>query len=783
MIIVVLTPVFYVLGAGIIQGDFAFWYTIEILLSLVTLSVVYALFINRTAFLPLKIIDRFLVESTSSGDLSRRLSISGGTEVSRLVKSINELLSKLEELMMKEKARCETLESVVEESTKALRLSEAKYKELIELANSIILKWDPEGKILWINKYGLDYFGFSEEEVIGRSIYDTFVPKTSIASGEIQKLIDEITQDGVQQYTSINENVKKDGTRVWIHWSSRPIKDEEGRLVAILSVGNDITAKIQMETIRDFELKKASVATKLYQQIISPNVSILDVLKLMIEEAICSTDSEFGIIGAAGTKDDEFAFYTFKEGNFLPLETKDMSNEKSSKMDLLGELKTIRPICKNSVSDDQKTCFSAINPNIRRFVAIPALTHGRLVGVILVFNKNENYDSEDLELLSEIGRYLALTIQRFMLEDKVHRELKEILTLFDSIDEPIYVADPFTYEVIFANKYLINLLGHSPIGKPCYTEFQGSDRPCNFCNNKLLFEKGTHKWVYYNPLLDKHYAITDKIIKWPDGRDVRFELAIDITDRVRLEKTLEEKILELQKYSERLEKIVQERTKALLEKERIATIGETALMVGHDLRNPLQTIRYSLYLMEKDLKDNTAIMAHINRIERSVQYMNKIVSDLQDLSKPMKIDPSRANLMNIIKESLSMVEVPYNVEVMIDVDPSAEGEVDSRLIKRALVNLIINAVQSMPKGGKMRLSAKMEGGFITFSIEDTGCGMSQDTMKRIFEPFYTNKSKGMGLGLKVVKRIVENHGGKIFIESEVGKGTKFELRIPQPLNI
>jgi len=121
-------------------------------------------------------------------------------------------------------------------------------------------------------------------------------------------------------------------------------------------------------------------------------------------------------------------------------------------------------------------------------------------------------------------------------------ERAQLLSLFDSIKEVVYVSDPATYEVLYVNNHFRALLDRDPVGRPCYREFQNRDEPCDFCNNPVLLDApGTpQRWEHHNPLLNRHYLTVDRIIQWPDGRDVRFELAIDITDRKRAEQEHEE---------------------------------------------------------------------------------------------------------------------------------------------------------------------------------------------------------------------------------------------------
>jgi len=253
-----------------------------------------------------------------------------------------------------------------------------------------------------------------------------------------------------------------------------------------------------------------------------------------------------------------------------------------------------------------------------------------------------------------------------------------------------------------------------------------------------------------------------------------------------LDRLVKERTAELEKYSKHLEDLVREKTEELREKERLAAIGEMALMVGHDLRIPLQVIMYSTYLAKGATSNPNSVKSsngapiteYLNRIDDAVSYMNKIVSDLQDLSRPMKVNKESVLLRSILEDALSQVTIPSNVEVIVDSDPSLTASVDAGLICRALVNIIINAVQAMPNGGKLKLYAGMEGGAISFSVSDTGPGIPDEIRGNLFRPFQTTKPKGVGLGLVVVKRIVDVLKGSIEIDSKPNEGTRFTIRIP-----
>jgi signal transduction histidine kinase len=131
-----------------------------------------------------------------------------------------------------------------------------------------------------------------------------------------------------------------------------------------------------------------------------------------------------------------------------------------------------------------------------------------------------------------------------------------------------------------------------------------------------------------------------------------------------------------------------------------------------------------------------------------------------------------------VEDMFKNISKPENVNLVLDVD-DVQAQLDPLLIARALSNLILNSIQAMPEGGTLTVKAKSKEDAIEFTVQDTGIGMTEEVKKRIFKPFYTTKSKGMGLGLTIVKHIVNLHNGTVEVESEPNKGTKTTIRIPQ----
>ncbi len=257
----------------------------------------------------------------------------------------------------------------------------------------------------------------------------------------------------------------------------------------------------------------------------------------------------------------------------------------------------------------------------------------------------------------------------------------------------------------------------------------------------------------------------------------------DITERKEAEEKLEE-------YRNNLEKLVEERTHQLKDSERLAAIGATAGMVGHDIRNPLQAIIGDVYLAKTELvsipesDEKKNVLDSLEGIEKNIDYINKIVADLQDFARPLNPHVEAADLKLIIEELLAQHSLPKNIKVTLKVEDEARKIVaDRTYINRIMYNLVNNGVQAMPKGGKLTLCVFKEANDTIITVKDTGVGIPEAAKDKLFTPMFTTKSKGQGFGLPVVKRMTEALRGTVTFESKEGEGTTFIVRLPKPKNI
>jgi len=265
---------------------------------------------------------------------------------------------------------------------------------------------------------------------------------------------------------------------------------------------------------------------------------------------------------------------------------------------------------------------------------------------------------------------------------------------------------------------------------------------------------------------------------------VALERCGDNAERLRLRK-------ELESYAQHLEHLVEERTRELRKAERLATVGEIAAAVGHDLSGPLQAMMNEIYVTKTKIGElspdrrrtleDSGLLRFLKRAESEVWYMTTIVSDLKDLTRPMELKPVEVSVRDVLDGVISGTEVPTNVKVSVrtgDEQNTPKVLVDIGSMKRVFMNLVNNAVQAMPEGGELQIRVSRDVEMAITSFRDTGIGIRDEHKRRLFEPLFTTKPGGIGLGLVICRRLVEANGGRIEVESEAGKGTTVVVRIP-----
>jgi signal transduction histidine kinase len=286
----------------------------------------------------------------------------------------------------------------------------------------------------------------------------------------------------------------------------------------------------------------------------------------------------------------------------------------------------------------------------------------------------------------------------------------------------------------------------------------------------------------------------------------------ELRTEIERRKTAEDNIRGL---NEELEQKVRKRTKQLLEaqeelvrKEKLATLGQLSGSVGHELRNPLGIMSNAVYYLETVMSGaDETVKEYLYIIRSEIVNSQRIITDLLDFSRVKTPQTQSITVNELIRQSLGKCTVPANVTLRLEIpDTLPAVKVDPLQIVQVFQNLITNAIQAMPDGGELNISARLMdnvGGalrgspdsgdhtgsplqewadFIEISVTDTGEGISPENMNKLFQPLFTTKTRGIGLGLTVVKNLTEANGGKIEVKSEVHRGITFTVILPATVN-
>lgn len=217
----------------------------------------------------------------------------------------------------------------------------------------------------------------------------------------------------------------------------------------------------------------------------------------------------------------------------------------------------------------------------------------------------------------------------------------------------------------------------------------------------------------------------------------------------------------------------------------MAAVGTLASGVSHELRNPLSAIKNAVFLLKrklsrKELPDiDEKVTQFLDIMNKEIDRSSKIINDLLGFTRVAKPTRTQSDINIVVNDVLSRVKIAENIKLSKDLQSNlSKIMIDANQIGQVLVNLIENACQSMTGGGKLKISTRESKGFVEIEIDDTGCGISEKEVNKIFDPLFTTKPQGIGMGLAVCHGIIERHKGTINVRSQEGKGTNMCIKLP-----
>jgi len=255
----------------------------------------------------------------------------------------------------------------------------------------------------------------------------------------------------------------------------------------------------------------------------------------------------------------------------------------------------------------------------------------------------------------------------------------------------------------------------------------------------------------------------------------------DIIERIMAEETLNDYVLHLEDILEKHTIKLENAQEDLRRLDRFSSIGCLVSVVAHELRNPLSVMKNSAFYLRQRLGEDAdeKINRHLHLLDREVDRCNNLLNDLLDFSRgPTPLNLKSVDMNRLIEDALMRIESPSDVEIEKVLGNLPVLQADPDMILRIFLHLTSNAVDAMPNGGVITLETSQRDGYVEVSMRDTGIGIPEENIEKLFTPLFSTKANGVGLGLYITKKLVEAHGGTITVESKKTEGTTFTVMLP-----
>ena len=623
-----------------------------------------------------------------------------------------------------------------------LQESENRYRELVQNANSAIIRWKADGTITFFNEFAQSFFGYSLDEALGKHI-GMLLPDTESTGGDLTGLIQDIVAYPERFRHNVNENICSDGRRVWMTWTNRPIFDAEGRVAEILAVGMDVTER---KLIAD----KLRASERMYRSVFDNMLNGLAYCKMIFENG--------------------------RPVDFIYLAVNNAFTSLTGLKDVVGKR------------------VSEVIPGLRE--ADPQLFE--IYGRVSSAGKAERFETyvRALQMWFSIsafspqeGHFVAVfdvITERKRAEERLRDSAEKISLILNSTAEGIYGLDR-QGNCTFCNPSGLKMLGYENesdlIGKMMHglvhhAKVNGAAYPIEECpahvaliKGKMLHREKEMLWradgsgfyaEYWAHPIERDGELVGSVVTF-----------IDITERV----TLENQLVQAQK---------------------MEAVGQLAGGVAHDFNNILTAITGHGYLAQSKMAPDDLSRHDIDEILDSADRAAELTRGLLAFSRQETMHARLMNVNDLVSKFDKLLGRIIGEEIKVSTSLTPEliyCMADPVRIEQVLMNLATNARDAMPRGGTLSIKTEkislaetsetafspvVPGDYAFISVTDSGEGIDHETLPKIFDPFFTTKEpgKGTGLGLAMVYGIVKQHGGHIDVESTSGMGTSFKIYLP-----
>lgn len=708
---------------------------------------------------------------------------------------IGEIFSSLASLILFKSFQIKEMQEAIRE-TQTLK---SYLESLIENSADAIIATDLNNIVTAWNKGAENIFGYKNEEILGKPL--PIVPEFL---SEVEKFYVEKIKEGEVIKNIETVLINKNFNLIEVSLTISPIKDAKGEIIGISRVIKDITErkKLERELIRRNEeltkilfisstVRSTLKLEKLLRMILTvitmgEGLGFNRAILFLVDE---ESNTLRGVVGIGPASYEEaWSIWSSmaKEKKTLievldELGKKEFSEEtafdrlaKNIAISLDEDIPLVKAVKEKRVFNIKGIKYKSVDPIIFEklhsdsYAVVPLVSKDKAIGAVWVdnFYTKKPISEQDITFLKGFADQIAGAVENAWIFEKIEKAEKEFEMLFNSITDLIYYTDQ-DYSIKKVNKsFLINfgLDEKDVIDKKCFQIMHKTDTPPVECPHRKALQTAKATIGEIENWNRKTFLLSSSPIFDDEGKLIgTINVAKDVTEI----KELREKIISMEK---------------------MAALGEVAAKVAHEIRNPLLAIggfakRLNKEVEEENLKEYTKI------ISDEVRRLERILNDILSFVKPIYVKKEPFSLSNLIAEIKKFIENSIketNNELIIQVekDFSMIGNYDK--IKEVFLNLLTNANEATQNGKiiirikevEETLNEKFREKYFLVEVEDTGCGIPKENLKRIFDPFYTTKINGTGLGLSIVRRIVNEHNGIINVESEVGKGTIFKIYLP-----